>query len=144
VTDAGVPLKVTVDVLVKPTPLIVTAVPAGPVAGAIWVIDSSGVKPVALVPVPAAVVTDSAPGGAPFGTVAVTLVGEATAKLAACVPKRTMLAPLKLVPVIVTEAPVMSDVGVNELIVGATCAVLTNDAAVVTVPTGADVFVTLI
>jgi hypothetical protein len=56
----------------------------------------------------------------------------------------TVLAPLKLVPVIVTAAPVMSDVGAKELIVGATCAVTVNDPEVVTVPTGLVGFVTLI
>jgi hypothetical protein len=83
VIDAGVPLKVTVDVLVKPAPLIKTGVPAGPVFGENSVTDSSGVKLVALVPVSTAVVTDRAPGFAPFGTVVVMLVDEATLKLAA-------------------------------------------------------------
>jgi hypothetical protein len=104
---------------------------------------SCGVKLVALVPVPAAVVTDSVPVAAPFGTVAVILVADATVKLADRVPNMTLLAPKKRVPAIVTEAPVTSEAGVNEVIVGATRETRVNDPVLVAVPTGADVFVTL-
>ncbi len=52
---AGVALHFTVEVLLKPTPLIVTTVPAGPPLGLKPVIDRLGVKFVALVPVPAGV-----------------------------------------------------------------------------------------
>jgi hypothetical protein len=41
----------------------------------------------------------------------------------ASVPNLTLLAPLKFDPEIVTEAPVIPELGVNELIAGATCAV---------------------
>ena len=58
------------------------------------------VKLVALVPVPAAVVTAMGPLLAPAGTVAVSREAEATLKLAAAVPlKATLVAPLKPLPV---------------------------------------------
>ena len=37
-------------------------------------------------------------------------------------PNLTLLAPLKKVPVIVTELPVIPEAGVNEPILGAVCA----------------------
>src|SRR5690349_11263325 len=73
---AAVALNFTVDVLLKPTPLIVTTVPAGPPPGLKLVIDRLGVKFVALVPVPATVVTAILPGTAPFGTTALSCVPD--------------------------------------------------------------------
>jgi len=55
----------------------------------------------------------------PFATIAAIEVGEFTVKLAALIPpKLTLVTAIKLVPVIVTEFPVVADVGENELIVG--------------------------
>ena len=120
---AAIPWNFTVEPLVNPIPLIVTTVPEGPLLGLTAVIDSVGVKLAELVAVATAVVTEILPAVAPFGTVAVILIPDATVNTAAVFPNFTMLAPLRLVPLIVTVLPVMPDAGVNELIVGATCGV---------------------
>jgi hypothetical protein len=117
------PLNFTLELLVNPTPRIVTTVPAGPLAGVRLVIDSVGVKFAELVPVPAAVVTETLPATAPLGTDALICVADSTLNDALTPPNVTLLAPLKFVPVIVTLLPVMPVVGVNELTVGATCGV---------------------
>ena len=85
--DATVPLNFTVELLLKPTPFIVTTVQVGPLPGPKPVIDSVIVKFVALVPVPAGVVTEILPITAPFGTTALiwvpdtnVTVGEALAE----------------------------------------------------------------
>ena len=59
-----------------------------------------------------------------------------TANAVAAVPlKVTLVAPVKLVPVMVTEVPVGPEVGVNEEIVGAGAVVVTvNEAVLVPVP----------
>ena len=70
---AAAPLNLTAVVPVKFVPLIVTLVPAGPVAGVKVVIVGAlavTVKLVALVAVPPDVVTLSGPLAAPAGTVA--------------------------------------------------------------------------
>jgi hypothetical protein len=69
---AAVPLNLTAVVPVKFVPLIVTLVPAGPVAGVNVVIVGglSTVKLLALVAVPPGVVALSGPVVAPAGTVA--------------------------------------------------------------------------
>ena len=59
---------------------------------------------------------------APAPTVAVILVAEFTTNDEAAVPpKRTIVAPLKLVPVMLMEVPVGPEFGVNEVTVGAGC-----------------------
>ena len=71
------------------------------------------------VAVPPGVVTDILPL-VPLCTTAVILVALTTVKeVAAVPPKLTAVAPVKLVPVMVTTAPNAADDGVNELIVGA-------------------------
>jgi len=78
---AAVPLK---ETLVEPTtkfvPLTVTLVPAAPLTGVkdVMVGGAMNVNAVALVPVPAAVVTVIGPELAVAGTVAVIWVGEST------------------------------------------------------------------
>jgi hypothetical protein len=67
---AAVPLNFTVELLLNPTPLIVTTVPVGPLLGLKPVIDRVTVKFEALVPVPAGLVTEILPVTAPFGTTA--------------------------------------------------------------------------
>ena len=63
--------------------------------------------------------TDTLPD-APDATIAVMLVDDTIVNdVAAVPPKLTLVVPLKLVPVIVTVAPVPALVGVNEEIVGA-------------------------
>ena len=72
-----------------------------------------------LVAVPPGVVTVIVPV-APFPTVALMVVALVTVKDAAAVPpKATAVAPVKLVPVMVTTVPVPPLVGVNEVMVGA-------------------------
>jgi hypothetical protein len=79
------------------------------------------VKLAVLVPVPLAVVTATLPVTAPAGTIAVICVAEFTVKLlAARPPKVTFVAPVKLVPVIVTVVPTVPLVGVKLLIPGLT------------------------
>jgi len=120
---AATPLNFTVEPAVNPSPATVTSVPGGPVRGPMPVIDSVVVKFDALVPVPAAVVTEIFPAAAPSGTVALICVAETTLNDAVRVPNFTTVAPLKFVPVIVTALPVIPDIGVNELTAGATCGV---------------------
>jgi len=136
------PLKFTVELALNPTPLIVTWVPAGPVSGEKLVNENVGVNVWALVALPAAVVTLIVLGTSPAGTVAVIWLAETTVYVAGSVPKATWVAPVKKVPLIVTELPVIPETGVIELIVGGW--VTTKLAALVTVPTGAVVFVTVI
>ena len=67
---AVIPLNVTAVAPVKVAPLIVTLAPTGPLVGVRLVIAGATVKSVALVAVPADVVTLSGPVVAPAGTVA--------------------------------------------------------------------------
>ncbi len=77
------------------------------------------VKLLVLVTEPAGVVTLIGPVVAPAGTVAVILVDLTTLNVAAVPLKVTPVAPVKLVPVIVTVVPTGPKVGENEVIVGA-------------------------
>src|SRR6185312_13355671 len=72
-----------------------------------------------LAPVPAGVVTAIGPVAAPAGTVAVIWVAELTVNVAALPPKVTAVAPVKPLPVLVTDVPTGPEVGVNEETVGA-------------------------
>jgi hypothetical protein len=67
---AAVPLTFTAVAPVKFVPLIVTTVPAGPLAGVKLAIVGATTKLLALVAVPPGVVTLSGPDVAPAGTVA--------------------------------------------------------------------------
>jgi hypothetical protein len=106
---AATPPKLTAVAPVKFVPVIVTTVPAGPLAGVKLATTGSveeTVKFVALSPNPAGVVTRTLPVTAPAGTVAVICVAEFTVMvIAAAPPKLTPVAPVKFVPVIVTTAP---------------------------------------
>jgi hypothetical protein len=77
------------------------------------------VKFVELVAVPPGAVIEMGPVVAPTGMVAVIFVEEFTTKDAVTLLKRTAVAPVKFVPVIVTEVPACPEVGENEVIVGA-------------------------
>ena len=105
---ARAPLKRTAVAPLKPVPVMVTSVPTGPEAGRKLVtvrdgVTLSTVKLAALVALPPGVVTVMAPVAASGGTVAVSCVSEATVKtVARAPPKRTAVAPLKPVPVMVT------------------------------------------
>jgi hypothetical protein len=106
---AAVPLKRTLVAPVKFVPVIVTAVPTGPLVGANDVIVGAAgavtVKSPALVAVPPGVVTPIFPVVAPAGTVALICVLDTTVKLVAVRLRRTLVAPLKFVPVTATAVP---------------------------------------
>ena len=72
-----------------------------------------------LVPVPAGVVTATMPLVAPAGTVAVICVPLTTVYVVAEAPlKATLVAPVKLVPISVTDVPAAPEVGEKFVIVG--------------------------
>lgn len=92
------------------------------------------VKVALLVAVPPGVVTDIVPE-VPLPTTAVILVDDTTVReVAAVPPKLTSVAPVKSVPVMVTVAPALPLVGVNEVMVGAGIKI---NPARVAVPVGA-------
>ena len=118
---AAVPPKLTAVVPVKFVPVMVTVSPllelVGEIAVRVGVLAARSVKPV-LVAVPKGVVTLTVPL-VPDPTTAVMVVLFTTVKDKAAVPpKLTAVAPLRLVPVIVTVAPEAAEVGVKEVIVG--------------------------
>ena len=115
----AVPPKLTAVAPLKLVPVMVTVAPVSAADGLNEVIVGAAmVKPPRLA-VPPGVVTDIVPD-VPAATTAVMLVALATLNDAAAVPpKLTVLAPVKLVPVIVTVVPVPADVGVKDVIVGA-------------------------
>src|SRR5947208_9885184 len=90
------------------------------------------VKLFVLVAVPPGVVTLSGPVVAPVGTVAWIVVAEVTVKLALTPLNVTVVAPVKLVPLIVTLVPTGPLVGVKLVIVGGLTTV--NEPALVAVP----------
>jgi hypothetical protein len=86
---------------------------------------------VALVAVPPGVVMTIFPVFAPVGTVAVTSVFETTVKLvAATPPKVTFVAPVRLMPVMVTFVPVGPMSGLKFVIWGITFAVAQRHALI--------------
>ena len=110
---------------VKFVPVIVTVVPTGPLVGVKLVIVGAGtplvtVKEVALVPVPPEVVTAIGPVVAPAGTVAVICTAEPTENVGAVTPLNlTAVAPVKPLPLIVTDVPGVPEVGVKPVTAGA-------------------------
>ena len=101
-------------------PVIVTVVPLAADVGVKELITGAGinVNPES-VAVPPGVVTLTLPL-VPLATTAVMDVALTTLnEVAAVPPKLTAVAPVKLVPVIVTVVPLAADVGVNEVITGA-------------------------
>jgi hypothetical protein len=124
--DAAVPLNFTKLAPVKLAPVTVTDVPAAPLAGendeivgAAATVDT--VKLAVLVPVPPALVTEIGPVVAPVGTVAVTCVSLLMVNVAAVPLNFTEVAPVKPVPVTVTDDPTAPLAGENPLTVGAAC-----------------------
>ena len=113
--------------LPKPEPLMVTVVPGNASAGVNDDMEGGGKK---LKPaedaVPPGVVTERFPL-APAPTMAVMLLAELTVKeLAGSPPKSTAVAPVKLLPLMVTVVPVPPVCGVKELICG--CGMYVNPA----------------
>src|SRR5438309_8576365 len=131
-------LKVTAVAPLKLVPLIVTTVPTAPLVGVKLVIVGAlavTVKLLLLVAVPPGVVTPIGPLVAPLGTVAVIEVAELTLKAALTPLKATALAPVKLVPLMLTLVPTGPLAGVKLLIVGA-LAVTVKLLLLVAVPPG--------
>jgi hypothetical protein len=86
------------------------------------------------VAVPAGLVTVMGPVVAPAGTVAVIWVLLLTVKVAGTPLKRTLVVPVKFVPVMVTEVPTGPTVGEKSVMVGAK--VTTKSVLLVAVPAG--------
>jgi hypothetical protein len=106
VKPAEIPLNFTEVTPVKFDPLIVTDVPATPLVGEKLVIAAPvKLKVPLLVAVPVGVVTEILPVVAPFGTVAVILLLFWTVKPAEIPLNFTEVAPLRFVPLIVTDVP---------------------------------------
>jgi hypothetical protein len=119
---AAVPPKLTAVAPVRLVPVMVTVAPEVAVVGlndamvgvAIGRLNVNPAKEAA----PPDVVTLTLPD-APAPTTAVMLVAEATLnEVAAVPPKLTAVAPVRLVPVMVTVAPEAAVVGVNDAIAG--------------------------
>jgi len=91
---------------------------------------------VRLATVPAGVVTEILPVVAPAGTVAVIFVAELTVNVADVPPNLTAVAPVKFVPLIVTDVPTGPLFGENEVIVGAAPLFTVNFVPLVSVPEG--------
>ncbi len=134
VKRAAVPLNVTALAPLKPTPVIVTAVPTGPLVGATPVTVAVTVKLETLVAAPHGLATWIFPVVAPSGTVAEIEVAEATLNVAATPLNLTLVAPLKPLPAMVTVFPVAALVGVKLEIDGGMDGVTVNDEALVPVP----------
>jgi hypothetical protein len=137
---AAVPLKPTAVAPVKALPVIVTVVPAGPEEGESDETVGRGAVTVndpELVPVPAGVVTATGPVVAPLGTVAVMLESETTLNVAAFPLKLTPVAPVKALPVIVTEVPTGPEDGETDDTAGGGGALRTWRTVCTTVPAGA-------
>lgn len=83
---------------------------------------------------PLGVVTLILPVVAPFGTVAVIFVALFTVKEAAVPLNETAVAPIRFVPLIVTEVPACPLVGAKEETVGAEAEVTVKEAVEVAVP----------
>jgi hypothetical protein len=135
------PPNFTEVVPVKFVPTIVTEIPAGPLVGENEVIvgEPAGVtvKFDELVAVPPGVVTLILPVCAPEGTTAVIWVSELTVKVVALVFLNfTSVAPVRLVPVMITEVPTGPVIGTKEVIVGAGTVVTVKFPGLVAVPSG--------
>ena len=123
-------MKVTAVAPVKFVPVIVTVVPTGPKVGVNEVIVGTPVLVTVnlweLQSVPPGVVTQIFPVVAPLGTVAVIWVDEPPVKVVEETPLNfTLVAPVRFVPVMVTEVPTGPLVGENEVIVGLAAVVVT-------------------
>ena len=119
---AATPLNVTEVALPRLVPVSVTTVPTTPEVGVKLVIVGGPitVKLLALVAVPPSVVTVTLPVVAPAGIVAVICVAETTVKATPATPlNATALAFVRFVPVRVTTAPTIPEVGASAVTVGA-------------------------
>jgi hypothetical protein len=117
---AAVPPKLTALAPVKLVPVMLMVVPDPALVGENEEMLGAGIKVnPPCISVPPGVVTETFPE-VPPATTAVILVEETTLKEEAAVPpKLTAVAPVKLVPVMVTVVPVPALVGENEVMLGA-------------------------
>lgn len=118
--DAETPPKLTSVVPVKFAPVMVTVVPMFPLAGVKPVMagPAETTKLAALVAVPSGVVTAINPVAAPLGTVAEIFVEELTVNVALTPLNVTAVAPVNLVPEIVTPVPTGPVAGEKPVMVG--------------------------
>jgi hypothetical protein len=101
---------------VKLVPVIVTLVPTGPLAGAKEDMAGVTVKRVVVTKgPPLGVVTVMGPVVAPAGTVVVIVPGGPSVNVAVTPLNETAVAPVKVVPVIVTPVPTGPKIGANGL-----------------------------
>jgi len=121
VKPAATPLNFTPVAPRKLLPVIVTALPVLPNCGEKPRINGDGitVKLLLLEAVPPGVVTVMGPDPAPPGTVVVSWVADATVNVAPPPLNATAVAPVKSVPVTVTDVPAAPLVGVKPVMVGA-------------------------
>lgn len=118
---ADVPLNFTDVAPTKFVPVKVTAVPTCPLVGeklASVGLATPTVKLLAEVAEPCGVASEIFPVTAALGTVNVALVALLTEKVAEAPPTVTEVAPVKFVPVNVTEVPAAPVVGLKLVIVG--------------------------
>jgi hypothetical protein len=133
-----VPLSLTAVAPLKSEPVMVITVPTGPLVGLKEVMVGAStvtVKDAEEVAVPPAVVTLMVPVVAETGTTVVICVALTTVKVVVTPLKRTAVAPVKFVPVNVTDVPAGPLVGLKEVMVGAGT-VTVNDVEEVAVPLG--------
>ncbi|HMI52156.1 MAG TPA: hypothetical protein VK525_11625 [Candidatus Saccharimonadales bacterium] len=119
---AGVPLKESADAPARFVPVMATLVPVAPLVGVKLEIVGAAALTVKFpdeVTVPPGAVNEIFPVVAPEGTAAVICVALLTVNVAAVPLKETVVAPARLVPVIVTLAPTTPLVGAKLVIVGA-------------------------
>jgi hypothetical protein len=118
---AAVPPKLTAVVPVKFVPVMITVSALLELVGVkdvmVGVLAERRIKPV-LVAIPKGVVTLSVPVLPDPTTAVIVVLFTTTKEIAAVPPKLTAVAPVKLVPVIVTVAPAAAEVGVKEVMVG--------------------------
>ena len=114
----AMPLKATREPLVKPTPLMLTSLPATALVGEKPVTEKVGVNLALFVTLAAEETSVILAGFAPLGTLASISAGEITVKLAGRLPNSTSLTLLRALPLIVTEAEVMAEVGVKPVKLG--------------------------
>ena len=133
---ALVPLKVTAVAPVRFEPLMVTVLPAGPLAGVKLEIagGTKTVKAPELCAVPPGVATLTGPLEAPTGTVAWMTESETTVKLALAPLNATLVAPVKFAPLIVTDVPTGPLAGAKPAMVGGLITV--NEPLLLAVPCG--------
>jgi hypothetical protein len=118
--DASTPPKTTLVVPVNVVPLIVTAVPTGPLVGLkLLMLGTTANGPIVAEP-PAVVTAMLKPVFAAAGTVAVTCVSETTLNVAALPPMVTAEVCVRLIPVRVTVLPTIPLVGLTLVSCGTT------------------------